>query len=455
MSFSTWNHKAIAVSNDIHLAQATSRALNNPSLPILERLTRALKELTRITYAQANAETLQPYRANLAKVTIALVELGEAYGRSEEMSGRGQLDDRQEAALPYGAQSQRLSDAIDEASSYIIKTELDRIVTELDASGRILPVGAIREAREHRDLMVPRLTQVLREAITAAREGNIPQGNAYFIGLFLLTEFQAREAFTVILEAFTLPDDLPYDLFSDALTEFFPRVLALFDGENAETIERIIGDRALDEFVRAAAVLAYGYLARDGRLSYDEVVNRLRRHLRRATAENDKEIAGELVAELADLAAAESLGDIRDAFLHRAVDESLIDLRSAEEMIAEGKPALQAFYKNLPPTGMPDTIEELSDWAAFGDGENEWEKAAEEDDDANEEDTPFAQRWSPLGKPSFHDTAYNAEDENKAIFATPPPLAEPIRTSGPRIGRNDPCPCGSGKKFKKCCGARG
>ena len=22
-----------------------------------------------------------------------------------------------------------------------------------------------------------------------------------------------------------------------------------------------------------------------------------------------------------------------------------------------------------------------------------------------------------------------------------------------KIGRNDPCPCGSGKKFKKCCGA--
>ena len=23
----------------------------------------------------------------------------------------------------------------------------------------------------------------------------------------------------------------------------------------------------------------------------------------------------------------------------------------------------------------------------------------------------------------------------------------------PKIGRNDPCPCGSGKKYKKCCGA--
>ena len=29
---------------------------------------------------------------------------------------------------------------------------------------------------------------------------------------------------------------------------------------------------------------------------------------------------------------------------------------------------------------------------------------------------------------------------------------KPIRREGPKVGRNDPCPCGSGKKFKKCCG---
>ena len=30
----------------------------------------------------------------------------------------------------------------------------------------------------------------------------------------------------------------------------------------------------------------------------------------------------------------------------------------------------------------------------------------------------------------------------------------PKRMSGKiKIGRNDPCPCGSGKKYKKCCGA--
>jgi SEC-C motif-containing protein len=28
----------------------------------------------------------------------------------------------------------------------------------------------------------------------------------------------------------------------------------------------------------------------------------------------------------------------------------------------------------------------------------------------------------------------------------------PVKSSAPKVGRNDPCPCGSGKKFKQCCG---
>lgn len=31
--------------------------------------------------------------------------------------------------------------------------------------------------------------------------------------------------------------------------------------------------------------------------------------------------------------------------------------------------------------------------------------------------------------------------------------AEPYTRTTPKVGRNDPCSCGSGKKFKKCCGA--
>ena len=31
-------------------------------------------------------------------------------------------------------------------------------------------------------------------------------------------------------------------------------------------------------------------------------------------------------------------------------------------------------------------------------------------------------------------------------------VKQPVRKNGKKPGRNDPCPCGSGKKYKKCCG---
>ncbi|AGK54057.1 YecA family protein [Bacillus sp. 1NLA3E] len=41
---------------------------------------------------------------------------------------------------------------------------------------------------------------------------------------------------------------------------------------------------------------------------------------------------------------------------------------------------------------------------------------------------------------------FRNESQQKGYFYTPPIKSEP------KIGRNDPCPCGSGKKYKKCCG---
>ncbi|MDO4573952.1 MAG: SEC-C metal-binding domain-containing protein [Planctomycetia bacterium] len=46
-----------------------------------------------------------------------------------------------------------------------------------------------------------------------------------------------------------------------------------------------------------------------------------------------------------------------------------------------------------------------------------------------------------------------ADQQQKAIDGTQADRRrEPIRNMGPKVGRNDPCPCGSGKKYKKCCG---
>ena len=44
-----------------------------------------------------------------------------------------------------------------------------------------------------------------------------------------------------------------------------------------------------------------------------------------------------------------------------------------------------------------------------------------------------------------------AESGNYAVPAEPVVL-QPVIRATPKIGANDPCPCGSGKKYKKCCG---
>ena len=47
-----------------------------------------------------------------------------------------------------------------------------------------------------------------------------------------------------------------------------------------------------------------------------------------------------------------------------------------------------------------------------------------------------------------------APEPPPAGAASPEPAkaAPASAPAGPKVGRNDPCPCGSGKKFKKCCG---
>jgi preprotein translocase subunit SecA len=41
---------------------------------------------------------------------------------------------------------------------------------------------------------------------------------------------------------------------------------------------------------------------------------------------------------------------------------------------------------------------------------------------------------------------------NKGAAGESSPGAQPVRREGEKIGRNAPCPCGSGKKYKRCCG---
>ncbi|MFN8319679.1 MAG: SEC-C metal-binding domain-containing protein [Saprospiraceae bacterium] len=77
------------------------------------------------------------------------------------------------------------------------------------------------------------------------------------------------------------------------------------------------------------------------------------------------------------------------------------------------------------------------------------------------EETPVA---DPIQRAKVYmETFRESDDENDDFDYEPDYDAsiipmfgnEPIVNSSPKIGRNDPCPCGSGKKYKKCCGKGG
>jgi SEC-C motif-containing protein len=66
----------------------------------------------------------------------------------------------------------------------------------------------------------------------------------------------------------------------------------------------------------------------------------------------------------------------------------------------------------------------------------------------------FSARYRTEGKEQEHvETALFTREAGTWVYAGQmPSSAKTVRRETPKVGRNDPCPCGSGKKFKKCCG---
>jgi preprotein translocase subunit SecA len=55
--------------------------------------------------------------------------------------------------------------------------------------------------------------------------------------------------------------------------------------------------------------------------------------------------------------------------------------------------------------------------------------------------------------PQLENVQYHHADYDEALGATAAPKpAQPVERHTPKVGRNDPCPCGSGKKYKHCHG---
>ncbi|MBF8275011.1 MAG: motif domain protein [Candidatus Brocadiaceae bacterium] len=53
--------------------------------------------------------------------------------------------------------------------------------------------------------------------------------------------------------------------------------------------------------------------------------------------------------------------------------------------------------------------------------------------------------------PKLNKRTYEETEVEEAVEKDVEEVLEPIVNNMPKVGRNEPCPCGSGKKYKKCC----
>lgn len=305
------------------------------------------------------------------------------------------------------------------------------LLQELDDCWGKFPESALRFCQQHREIATPFLIRSIEKATERALAGDEFVGDAHWIGLYLLWESQAKEALPAILTALRLPRDRDSDLFGDAVTEAIPRILATLAPDQLDLIEELIGNRELDPFVRWAAADSLKYLVRDGLLSMQEAVEVLRRRLSENLMDPQVYVTEALIITLCDLDPRPAETEIKAAFGSGVVDETMIDRKFVEQAIAAGGLAEKEFA-GLPPTRLDDAVEHMRQFYCFNPRPP-----------VRTESSAFTQ--SPE-RTRQHFVAPRSEAEN-----LPSPQSQTIRNEERRIGRNDPCPCGSGKKYKKCC----
>ena len=100
-------------------------------------------------------------------------------------------------------------------------------------------------------------------------------------------------------------------------------------------------------------------------------------------------------------------------------------------------------------------FESLRKWSEGSDWHGleiiETEKGGEEDDTGTVE---FIARYTEKGKSSEHHEIadFQKQDGRWYFYDGRAPRPTTFVRKEPKIGRNAPCPCNSGKKYKKCCG---
>ena len=299
-----------------------------------------------------------------------------------------------------------------------------QILQALNEQGR-LPVEAIRAARSKRGAIVPLVLQEVDEFIANGRT-QIGE-DALFLAFHLLGEWRETAAYRPFASLLRLPRDMVDSVLGDATTLTAHRVMAaVFDGDPAP-LHDIIHDEAIDEFIRSDMIRALVILTLNGAVPRAETTAFLRECYDRLQPREACFVWHGWQYAVAWLGLVELKPLVREAFARGWIDPSWLSFQDFEKDLnhAVAHPSAPPLGRDDELTPFGDTVAELEHWACF-------QPEPVHDDDEGD--------------------VFGSDDLDSDDLAAPwrpndPPKRNPFR----HVGRNDPCPCGSGKKFKKCC----
>ena len=243
----------------------------------------------------------------------------------------------------------------------------------------------------------------------------------------MLAQFRETRALPWILQLFRLPQNEA--LTGDVETEGLPQILASTCGGDIAPIQALIEDRAAGEWVRGAAVEALAVLVVQGLQPRDLIARYYGDLFLRDLEREPTNLCTSLIGACTDLRFSEHLVAIRMLYTRGVADPSDIGLAEVEKEIKS--PPDRSEYKVHSFRLIDDTIAEMGSWYCFTPESAEEDELDLLDAAGGLEGDPMISRmldeeYGPRGNP-------------------------PVRAA-PKIGRNDPCPCLSGLKYKKCCG---
>lgn len=290
------------------------------------------------------------------------------------------------------------------------------------ADTQSLPVEAIRTSLDHWDEVSDRYLSKLRALASGAKLSEDDE-NALFIAVHMFAEKRDKRAYSPLCRLLAEDDEVESWL-GDAVTETLPGILInLYDGDPVPLQEVAEASKA-DVWVRASALEALGYLTRAEKALSDDEMRAYLRGFVGKLSEEDPVIGSTWALVVAALGCDDIAPEVARALSKGLVDAEYYGIKDfhADLRIARDDPEGLAIFKREGDEPFGSTIETLSAWNLDSTKEFDEDGALLEEEGADHRELGSA--------PSDH-----------------LPYVNPLRD----IGRNDPCPCGSGKKYKKCC----